>query len=113
VEAPLEVVFEEGIQSAGLVDTSMSQPDDLAADKAIDSITQAGTIKELKSEYFDCAYYWDSVKEMLVDMNEKWKDDVVIPEQVVRRASTLFKKHRPHARIRLWIRMKLVVYEKQ
>jgi hypothetical protein len=32
VEAPLEVVFEDGMEPAGLVNTSMSQPDDQAAD---------------------------------------------------------------------------------
>jgi hypothetical protein len=32
VEAPLEVVFEDGMEPAGLANTSMSQPDDQAAD---------------------------------------------------------------------------------
>ena len=113
VEAPLEVVFDGSVEPAGLGDTSSSRPDDLAADRAVDTVSGRGGLYKLKTEYFDCAYYWNSDKELLADLEGKWKDDVVIPADILKRASALLRKHHPHARLRLWIRVKLVVYEKQ
>jgi len=113
VEAPLELSSEEGMESVALLDTSSSKPDDLAADKAMESAALVGIFKELKSEYFYYAYYWNSVEDMMLDYDEKWKDDIVLPKKVVQRASSLYKKHPAHARLRIRIRAKLVLYPKQ
>jgi hypothetical protein len=112
VAAPLEIVFEKSFESAGLVDMSLNIAHDLAADKAISIGVREGVIKELRSEYFDIAYYWNSVNEMVADIDENWKEDVILPEEVVRRASILYKKHHAHARLRIPLRMKQVTFEK-
>jgi len=113
-EAPLEIVFTEGSESAGYVDMSPNIADEIAADHAIDSVVREGIFMELKAEYFDIAMYWNTVKDMKADMDERWKDDVILREQVLRRAGTLFKKQREKApRVRLRHRERLVTFEKR
>jgi hypothetical protein len=137
LEIPLEFVFEQSMIPVARLDSSSSKPDDLAADKAFKSAVDAGFFKLLTSDYFYSAYYWSSVEDMLVDYNDKWKDDVVLPGKVLRRATNLYKKHPAcatldcpppvpavlaqagqagtgaNARLRIRIRAKLVVYTKQ
>ena len=112
VENPLELVFDGGLQPVAVLDSSSSRPADLAADQAFESAVHAGLFKPCKSEYFFLAFYWNSLADMLVDMKESWWNDVVLPKNVVRRAARLYKKHPAPARLRMSIRSKLVVYEK-
>ena len=112
VDAPLEVSSKGMVESAGLVDTSMDSALDEAADKAVCTLLREGMIRELRSEYFDQSYYWTSIKGMLADIDERWKDDVVIPQVVLRRATLLYKKQPGRARLRLRFHTKLFVYEK-
>ena len=113
VDVPLEIIFEGGSESAGIVDMSPDIGRDIAADRAIDAVTIERIYKEAKVEFFDFAYYWKAFKDMEEDLEENWKDEVVIPEEVWRRAHILFKKRRPQTRIRVGVRMKLGKYEKQ
>lgn len=113
VDVPLEILSKEGIESAGLVDMSPDIVDDQAADAAISAVVGEGIFNELMSDYFDFAYYWNSVEEMMVDWDEKWKDNTILPEEVVQQASILYQKHDARARLRVRIRMKLVKFGKQ
>lgn len=105
-DAPLEIVFKDRAKPAGLVDASLGRAHDQAADKAFGFCVRKGIFKELKSEYFNDAYYWKSVKGMVGDVNKRWKDDVLIPQDVLYQAFLLYKKHPTRSRVRLWIRMK-------
>ncbi len=113
VEVPLELVSDSGVESIALLDSSSSHPDDLAADKAFESAVHTRIFKQLKLEYFHHAYFWNSIKDLRVDYAETWKDDIVLPGKVLRRASSLYKKQAAPARLRVRIRVKLVVYAKQ
>jgi hypothetical protein len=113
VEVPLELVSAAGVESIARLDSSSSQPDDLAADRAFESAEQARIFKQLKLEYFHHAYYWNSVEDLRVDYEETWKDDIVLPGKVLRKVSSLYKKQTVPARLRVRIRVKLVVYVKQ
>ena len=113
VDVPLEVLHKDGNESAGLVDLSPGIALDQAADEALSSVLRTGIFKRLKSEYFDFAYYWNSVEDLLVDWNEKWKEEANLPEVVVERASSLCKEYASHARLRVRIQMKLDEFVKQ
>jgi hypothetical protein len=112
-EAPLEVVFKDSIEPAGMVDTSLGFAHDEAADQAISAVAGEGIIKQLKMETFDSIYYWKTLKGMVADVEERWKEDIAIPEIVLHQASILYKKSHYRARPRIRFRMKLAVYEKQ
>ena len=113
IDVPLEIAFEGGTESAGDIDLSPEIDKDIAADQAIETVIKDRIYKEIYVEYFDFEYYWKTLKGMEEDIEEYWKDEVVIPEQVSRRAHMLFNERRPRSRIRVALRMKLGKYERQ
>lgn len=113
VDVPIEIVLQEGCESAGLVDMSPEIEHDIAADNAIHVLIGSGVLKELKMEYFDFAYYWNTVKDMKADIDERWKNDVILLDEVVQQAQILFRKHNADGRVRIRVRMKLAKFEKQ
>jgi len=113
IDSSLDIVFKEKYESAGIVDMSPDMKDDIAVDHAIERVLKEGIFKELSTEYFELTYYWKTVRGMMADYRERWKNDVIIEENVIRRAYELFRKHRPHAKARLLIHMKLAKFEKQ
>ena len=112
-DAPLEIVFTGGCDSAGPVDMSLGIAHENAADHAVESAVGEGIFKELELEHFDFAFYWDTPKEMKAEMDEYWKDDAILSPDVLQRAAALFKKRRSQAQVRLRVPMKLAKFEKQ
>ncbi len=112
-DAPLEVVFTGGSALAGQVDQSPGIAHEVAADQAIESVVREEIFERSQLVFFDFAYYWDSVADMLADMDEYWKGDVIVPAAAIRRARALFKKYQPQARIRLREPMKLEKFVKR
>jgi len=112
IDTSLDIIYKGKIESAGIVDMSPDIEDDIAVDHAVENVTKEGIFKELATEYFELTYYWKTVKGMMADYRERWKDDVIIEDKVIRRAYELFRKHRPHAKVRLLIHMKLAKSEK-
>ena len=113
VDVPLEILFAGGSESAGIIDMSPCLGLDMAADRAIESVIMERIFKEVKVEYFDFAFYWTTIKGMEEDIEENWKDEVIIPEEVIRLAHMIFNKRHPQTQIRVGNRMKLGVYMKQ
>ncbi len=111
-DAPLEIVFTGGIALAGQVDMTVDIAHEIAADQAIEAVLREGFFKKSQLVSFDFAYYWETVADLLADMDEYWKDDVILPAAVIRRAGALFKKYQPQARVRLRVPMKLEKFEK-
>lgn len=112
IDTSLDIIFKEKSESAGIVDMSPDIEDDIAADHAIESVIKEGIYKGLSTECFELTYYWKTVKGMMADYRERWKNDVIIEENVVRRGYELFRKHRPHSKVRLLMHMKLAKFEK-
>jgi len=112
IDTPLDIIYKGKNESAGIVDMSPDIEDDIAVDYAIVSVIKEGIYKELSTDYFGLTYYWKTVRGMMADYRERWKNDVIIDDKVIQRAYELFRKHRPHARIRLLNHMKLTKYEK-
>lgn len=111
-DAPLEIVFASGCELAGPVDMSPDIAHEIAADQAIEAVVREEIFKKLQLDFFDFAYYWESVADMLADMDEYWKGEVILRAGVIRRARALFKKHQPQARVRLRMPMKLEKFER-
>ncbi len=112
IDVPLEIVYEGGSESAGILDLSPDIDRDITSDVAIVSVIKGGLFLESKVEYFDYAYYWETIKGMEEDLEENWKDEVIVSEEVRQRASVLFDKQCPQTQIRFAVRMKLGTYIK-
>jgi hypothetical protein len=109
---PLEVVFGENDLSAGMVDLSPDIDRDIASDKALATAFAKQLFIETDLEFFDFCFYWHSVEEMKVDLDENWKDEAVISEAVWQRTAELLAEKSPDAKLRLAVRMKLGLYQK-
>jgi hypothetical protein len=112
IDVPLEIISPSGNESAGLVDMSPEIDQDIAADAATQSVVLDGFYKELKRETFDFAYYWNTVREFKADLDESWKDEAILPAEVLKRARAMYKKHGEGARVRILVRMMLAKYKK-
>ena len=112
-DAPLEVVTPGGCESAGPVDMSPQVKYDLTADHALQVVLHAAPLTKLQVEYFDSAYYWNALPEMIAYIDDKWQDDLIIPDSVLQQAQLLFDRHPAQSRLRLRFRMKLAKFEKQ
>jgi len=112
VDVPLEILYKGDRESAGMIDTSPDIELDIAADNAIESILIGRIFVESSKEYFDFAYYWKTIHEMEEDLEEFWKDDVILPEAVIQQAHKLINKQRQQTQIRVGLQMKLGKYEK-
>jgi hypothetical protein len=113
VDVPLEIIFQGGREPAGIVDMSPDRDLDIAADRAIESVLSEHLYRESSVDYFDFAYYWKTIKGMMDDLDEYWKGDVIVSEQLIQQARMLFNKKRPQTRLRVGVQMKLGKYIKQ
>jgi hypothetical protein len=112
-QAPLEFLHGGRTQPIAMLDTSSDWPDSLAADRAFESAVQVGLFQPSHTESFDQAYYWDSVADLLVDYNEKWKGDIKLPRSAVRKAARMYQEVSTPARLRIRFPVKLGVYKKR
>ncbi len=112
IDIPLEILSPAGSESAGLVDMSPDIDKDIAAEAATQAVVRDGYYKELKRETFDFAYYWNTVREFKADLDERWKDEVILPADVLKRALAMYKKLGDTARVRIRIRMLLAKFAK-
>jgi len=112
IDIPLEILSPAGSESAGLVDMNPDIDKDIAAEAATQAVVRDGYYKELKRETFDFAYYWNTVREFKADLDERWKDEVILPADVLKRARAMYKKLGDTARVRIRIRMLLAKFAK-
>ncbi len=112
LEVPLEVVFETGTETAGMVDMSPDLKYDIAADEAIERVVKEGIFSQSSIETFEYAYYWNTYHGMVVDFNERWQDEIIVSQQVLDQAKKLYLQKRPGTRLRLPMQMKLETYIK-
>ncbi len=112
LDASVDILYKGELEFAGTADMSLDIKSEIASNRAIDTVLSEKYYKELASERFEIAYYWDTVRGMMADMRNRWKDDVMIEESVIRRAYQLFGKHRGPKKARFLIQMKLAKYGK-
>jgi hypothetical protein len=113
VDTPLEVISGEVRQFAGIVDMSPDLKYDIAADQAIETVINEGFFIEKQVDEFEYVNYWKTYHGMMADFEERWKDEIIIPEDVINKAQQFYKESRPDGRLRLGMRMKSAKYEKR
>jgi hypothetical protein len=113
VDTPLEVISGEMRQLAGIVDMSPDLKYDIAADQAIETVRREGIFIEKQVDEFEYVYYWKTFHGMMADFEERWKDEIIVPEDVINKAQQFYKENRPNGMLRLGMRMKSVKYEKR
>jgi hypothetical protein len=112
VDVPLLILTDSGWQSAGLPDQSPDRVHDIAADQALRIVIQDELYIKVRRRYFDINYYWNNLKELETDIEDRWKDDIVISKEIWQQAKLLFKNGRGEQRVRFPFRKKITVYQK-
>lgn len=113
LEVALEVVPRQAeFEVAGIMDASLNRDHDEASDRAMETVENEGVIRRIKSDTFDIFYYWSSYRGLMAELSGRWKEDVVLTDEVRDRAQMLYRKHHRRAKLRLRIQSRLVVYEK-
>jgi hypothetical protein len=112
IDSPLEVISGEVREFVGIVDMSPGLKYDVAADQAIETVKKEGIFIEKQVDYFEYVNYWKTFHGMMADFEERWKDEIILPEDVIKKAEQLYKESRPNGMLRLVMRMKSGKYEK-
>ncbi len=112
INPPFEVIYPTEIKVPGLVDMSLDRENEVAANRALDEVVQAGTFKIKERDLFDFAYYWDSVDGAIAYVRDEWEDSAQIPEKLVKRACSLPASPQMQNRVRIQLRLQLTSLEK-
>lgn len=110
VDTPLLIFTRAGWKSAGLPDQSPDRVYAIAADRAMRSVVRDGLFVRTKWKYFDINYYWVNLEDLKADIEERWKDDVIISDDIWKRARALLNERGEEKRIRIPFRKKINVY---
>lgn len=113
VDVPLLILTDAGWKAAGCPSQSPDRVHDLAADQAIRNVIREGRFSKVKQVYFVTNYYWNTMEELQADVDESWKDDIIVTEEIWREAHRLFKLGKSQRRILFPMRRKLTTYRKE
>ena len=113
VDVPLFILTTTGWKSAGLPDQSPDRIHDLAANRTIRNVVNNGLFIRLKQEYFTTKYYWKNLKELKSDVENYWKEDVIVSKEIWQQARLLYTSGSGQRRILFPLRRKLIVYQKR
>jgi len=113
VDVPLFILTTTGWKSAGLPDQSPDRIHDLAANRTIRNVVNNGLFIRLKQEYFTTKYYWENLKELKSDVENYWKEDVIVSKEIWQQARLLYTSGSGQRRILFPLRRKLIVYQKR
>jgi hypothetical protein len=113
VDVPLLILTNAGWKPAGCPSQRPDRVHDLAANRAIRNVIREGRFSKVKQVYFVTNYYWNNMEELQADVDESWKDDIIVTEEIWQEAHRLFKLGRNQRRILFPIHRKLTTYLKE
>ncbi len=84
-----ELQWADGVRPVGEIDTSLGQPDDEAADAAVDRVVGEGLFAHEAGRIFTVAYYWSSLADMRRHVDTEWADFASVAPDIWARATAL------------------------
>ena len=112
-EWPVEIVSRDTQILAGQLDENKNRlSDDEASDNAISEVIQRGWFKEESKEFFEYAYYWDTVDQMNEYVKMEWSNLAIIPEDVLSNAQRIARMAGEQVQIRIRRIMLIARYRK-
>jgi hypothetical protein len=112
IDVPLLILTHSGWSSAGMPDQSPDRVHDLAADRALRLVISRGLFFRVKRRYFTVSHYWNTIQALKEDVEESWKEDVIVSREIWQQAHLLYKGGRGMRRVRFPFRKKISVYQK-
>jgi hypothetical protein len=96
----LEVLSEQGDRLAGLADDSALVSDYKAVMRTLDQGVRDGRFFKEEEQFFDFAYYWDTLEDFEVYVQENWVNRRV-PKKLLRKARKMEVDAEGSTRIRI------------
>lgn len=112
IDVPLYVLTDDGWKTTGMPDQSPDRVLDLAADRAIRYLVGDGSLILVKRRYFTVSHYWNTLTALKQDVEEFWKEDVIISKEIWQQARQLYKSGHGKRRLRFPFRKKISLYQK-
>jgi hypothetical protein len=112
VDTPLLILTGSGWVPAGRPDQSPERGLDIAADKSMQVVVNQGLFARVRQKYFETNYYWNSLEDFQRDIDERWKDEIIISNETWQNARILFNDGNGDNRIRFPFRKKITLYQK-
>jgi hypothetical protein len=112
VDTPLLILTSKGWKVAGLPDQSVDRIHDLAANGATRAVVHKQLFRRLKQKYFKVYHYWDDLDDLKDDIDGRWKDEIIISNEIWRQAEDLYNQGIGQRRIKLLFRKKITVSQK-
>ena len=110
---PVEIVSRDTQILAGrLVGNKNGLSDDEASDNAISEVIHRGWFKEERKEFFEYAYYWDTVDQMNEYVKTEWSNIAMIPANVLSNAQRIARVAGEQVQIRIRRIMLIARYRK-
>lgn len=112
IDVPLYVLTDDGWKTTGMPDQSPDRVHDFAADQAMRVLVDDGKLILVKRRYFSVSHYWNTYRALKQDVEEYWKEDVIISPEIWQQARLLYKSGRGKRRLRFPFRKKISLYQK-
>jgi hypothetical protein len=109
---PVEIVGPGIEELAGRLDDSKRIRVDDASNDAVLEAVQRGWLKKESEDYFDYAYYWETVEEMVEYVEADWCNAATIPDNVLAEAHRLVDVAGEEVEIRIRRAMVIARYRK-
>lgn len=109
---PVEIVGPGIEKLAGRLDDGKRIRVDDASNDAVLEAVQRGWLKKESEDYFDYAYYWETVEEMVEYVEADWCNAATIPDNVLAEAHRLVDVAGEEVEIRIRRAMVIARYRK-
>lgn len=112
VDVPILILTSSGWESAGRPSQSPDRVHDLVANRATRAVVREGLFTKLKQVYFVTNYYWNDLKGLQADIDESWKEDIIVTDEIWQQVRCLFERGSGLRRILFPMHRKLIIYQK-
>lgn len=109
---PVEIVRRDTRILAGQLDDNLGTSDDIASDIAVSEAVRRRWFEKENEEFFEYAYYWDTVDEMNAFIEVEWCNLATVPDNVLSETRRLVQLTGERVQIRIRRTMLIASYRK-
>ena len=109
---PVEIVGQGTRILAGQLDDVLGKSDEIASDNAVSEAVRRGWFEKENEEFFEYAYYWDTVDKMNEFIEAEWCEFAAVPDNFLSETRRLVQSTSEPVQIRIRRTMLIASYRK-
>ncbi len=110
-QSRVEVIADNQVWFAGLVDDTEDKLDTMAADRSVAQMVNEGWFRQVRQAFFDYSVYWDSPDEMKAYAETCWTKSR-LPKAVLAQTRQFVAGSNGSARVRIRRKLMIARYQK-